>query len=377
MSITFRFAEISDYDRISQFLAQYWAENHVYTRDRGLFDWTFGRRSHWKHHGYSFALAEANGELVGTLGGIPFTFNNRGQRSQGVWIANYALRPDCRKGTTAFKLLDTFRGEPYDLTVACGLNPETTVIYRVLRGRVLAPMARHMATMRGSEARMAELLALAHPGWEPDRVARLSEAFALDKDPAPVSDWSACIPDSWDAANWSKVAQATVGAARDAEYLKWRYVDHPTFDYKILALEDGARTGLIVWRLESIHVQDECGMRPFDEFIRVVEFLPASRENARRLLSALTLVAEDLDVLGMDFFGYDATSRKCLSEFGMRAVDTVSDGRLIPTRFQPLDSKTTEAHNAMFASEGTPECVPDDDCCWYWTKSDSDQDRPN
>lgn len=377
MAIEFRFATEADYERISSFLSAYWAENHVYTRNRALFDWTFGRKSHWHREGYSFALAEDGGEVVGTLGGIPYTFNNRGRTSDGVWIANYALRPDYRKGATAFKLLDMFRGDPYDLTVACGLNPDTTVIYRVLRGRVLPPMPRHLATMAGREGRMAELLGVAHRGWEADRIARLSEAFVLGHRREPVSGWGEDVPASWDKENWALIANETIGAVRDAEYLKWRYAEHPTFDYRVLALDEGDRTGLIVWRLETIHVEDSGKLRPFDQFIRIVEFLPSSRENATGLLRALTSLAEDLDVIGMDYFGYDATSRRYLSEFGLRAVDTEPDGRLIPTRFQPLDGKTTEVYNAMFASADTPDCSVDDKCCWYWTKSDSDQDRPN
>ena len=36
---------------------------------------------------------------------------------------------------------------------------------------------------------------------------------------------------------------------RDAEYLNWKYVDHPSLDYRaLLASRDGRNTGYIVWR---------------------------------------------------------------------------------------------------------------------------------
>lgn len=377
MGIDFRFAETSDYDRISEFLASHWAEDHVYTRDRALFDWTFGRRSHWVGSGYSFALAEEHGEVVGTLGGIPFTFNDRGRTSEGVWIANYALRPDYRKGATAFKLLDMFRGEPYEVTIACGLNPETTVIYRVLRGRVLPPMPRHVAVLPGRQDRMAALIGTAHPDWDGDRIDRLSAAFTMNTRLSAPEQWGDNIPDCWDAAEWPRISKATIGAARDAQYLRWRYIDHPSFEYKIVTREDAGRTGLAVWRRETINVQEGCTLRPFDDFMRIVEFLPVSKANAGELLGCLVSLADRLNVVGMDFFGYDSWSRQYLNELGMLAVDGEPDGSLIPTRFQPLDGKATQVYNAMFADDRTPECSVGGDCRWYWTKSDSDQDRPN
>ena len=72
MSLDVRYAQLDDYPRLSALLDTYWAKEHVYVRQRSLFDWTFGRRELWPHDGYSFALAEDHGEVVGILGGVPF-----------------------------------------------------------------------------------------------------------------------------------------------------------------------------------------------------------------------------------------------------------------------------------------------------------------
>ena len=55
MSLDVRYAQLDDYPRLSAFLDTYWAKDHVYVRQRSLFDWTFGRRDLWAHDGYSFA----------------------------------------------------------------------------------------------------------------------------------------------------------------------------------------------------------------------------------------------------------------------------------------------------------------------------------
>ena len=84
MSIEFRYVGRDEYPRVSQFLDQHWAKNHIYVRERPLFDWTFTRKNHWEDGTYSFAVAENAGEIVAILGGIPFKFNCLGKSSQAV-----------------------------------------------------------------------------------------------------------------------------------------------------------------------------------------------------------------------------------------------------------------------------------------------------
>src|SRR5690606_37302886 len=100
---------------------------------------------------YTMAVGEENGELVGILGGIPFTFNVFGASAPGIWMANYVIRPDYRRGPTALRLLSMLRGDPYAATVAFGINPATGKIYQVLRGKVLPRIPRHFAVLPGCE----------------------------------------------------------------------------------------------------------------------------------------------------------------------------------------------------------------------------------
>ena len=41
------------------------------------------------------------------------------------------------------------------------------------------------------------------------------------------------------------------------------------------------------------------------------------------------------------------------------------------------DGKGGGILSAMFMQTEVPACADAGDCPWYWTKSDSDQDRPN
>jgi GNAT superfamily N-acetyltransferase len=138
MSLEVRYAQLDDYPRLSAFLDTYWAKDHVYVRQRSLFDWTFGRRDVWAHDGYSFALAEDHGEVVGILGGVPFVMNCFGRTSPGVWLANYMVCPDYRRGALAVRLLNMFRQPLFTVTIAFGVSMAAVPLYTALRARVTA-----------------------------------------------------------------------------------------------------------------------------------------------------------------------------------------------------------------------------------------------
>ncbi len=377
MALDFRFARPDEYPAISQFLHEYWAQNHVYCRERELFDWTFRRPDQWTGDGYSFSVAEDNGELAGILGGIPFTFNKFGRTSRGMWIVNYVIRPDHRKGSAALQLLSQFRKPEFNPVIAFGINPATTAIYRVLRGQVLDEIPRHFMVLPGAEHRMANLLQAAYPDWTAPRAREMADAFVLRQASAVECESSPLIPRSWDANEWPAIAGRTIGAVRDAAYLNWRYRKHPIFEYRFIAVRDGSLTGLAVWRLETIRRQTPEGRLDLDKIGRLVEFLPASTSNGEALMSAFARELRDAGAFGADFYGYHGQTRCMLRQFGFRETSHHPDGRAIPSRFQPLDGKGGGILSAMFMQSEVPACADAGDCPWYWTKSDSDQDRPN
>ena len=377
MPVEFRYATLDEYPRISAFLDQHWARSHVYTRMRSLFDWTFHRGSHWDEHSYSFSLAEDGGELVGILGGIPFTLNAFGRASKAIWIVNYVVRADYRRGVTALKLLSSFRRPEFSAVVAFGINPATASIYQVLRGQVLPQIPRHFMVFPSKRERMKRLLQITYPDWPEDRTAALAAAFEISKMPASRGTSGHSIPLHWDERDWTEFASRTIGAVRDTDYLIWRYREHPVFEYRFITVPDGFRTGLAVWRLETIHRQTAEGLAEVDRIARLVEFMPASPANAEDLHAAFLGEAEAAGAMCADYYGYHGEFRRWLHELGFRGAEFHPDGPALPSRFQPLDPKGGGIASAMFLENGVPPAATDVECCWYWTKSDSDQDRPN
>ena len=377
MTIEIRYATLDEYARISRFLDQYWRKDHVYVRDSRLFDWTFNRGDLWDREGYSFVLAEDKGETVGTLGGIPFQFNCLGRPSRGIWYVNLMLHPLYRKGPLFIRMLKMFQRSPYDIHAVAGMTGRAAEIYNKLGWTVFENIPRHLIVLPHRVDRMAALLRLTYGEWPLSRAQTLARFFSRKLYASNSAPTLEKIPPSWDENDWPHIAQRTIGAARDRGYLRWRYLEHPNFTYRFTVVREGDRSGLAVWRLETIRRSTPEGLIDVDRFGRIVEFLPTSLPNARALLSQLLAELHEANAIGADYYGYHAEIRRWLNDVGFRDIDDHPDGKLIPARFQPLDGRGGYVRSAVLGNAALPRAFGDRDCVWYWTRSDADQDRPN
>ena len=377
MTIRLRYAKLGDFPRIRNFLDQHWQKDYVYVRQPELFDWTFSRADLWDQEGYSFALLEDKDEVVGILGAIPFVFNRLGEGFRAVWFANYMVRTEYRRGPLALRLLSAFHRPPYSLEIVFGLNPRVVPIYQRIGWQLLKPIPRHFVVLPEAAERMKELLRMTHPDCESHRAESLVSRFTLEEISDKSVPFARELPENWDLCDWPEIASRSIGAARDANYLTWRYLKHPSFQYRFLTVPDGRRTGLAVWRLETIRRKTCHGNEDVDKVGRLVEFLPASRNNAAQLLSVFCNQLRAAGALGADSFGYHGENNSWLEEFGFHAVETDSDSQMIPSRFQPLEPRSGTLLGAVRAQDELSLGSEGSDGIWYWTKSDADQDRPN
>jgi hypothetical protein len=126
-----------------------------------------------------------------------------------------------------------------------------------------------------------------------------------------------------------------------------------------------------------IHQLDGEVRKPLHNIARLVEFMPVSEGNAEQLVAAFLNEARKAGAFGADYYGFHGPSRRQLVQAGLKMTQSHEAGEHIPSRFQPLDGKGGEILSAGMLEGGIPECEISDDCPWYWTKADSDQDRPN
>ena len=380
MSIQVRYLNYGEYDKAAEFVDRYWAKNHAYVKMPQLFEWTFGHHAYWDQEAYSFAIAEKESEVIGILGGVPFLLNAYGRTSYGVWLANWMVRPSDRSGRCALALLKQFNRPPFDATIAFGINRDVALIYRAMKWNVVEDIPRYFFILPDAIERMTGLLACTYPDWDVQRAQSLAKAVALtgfQSAPAAADRFFPPEWNSWDQHTWAQFALETTGAARNSAYLKWRYLEHPIFKYRFITAPEGDRIGLAIWRLETIRQSTPDGLKDLDVIGRLVEFMPVSEHNCKVLLALVVSDLYQCGAMGADFYCYQGRIGTWLNQAGINEVGLHPSGKSIPARFQPLEVRGGQIMSAVSYHAESPSYPLSPDCCWYWTKSDADQDRPN
>ncbi|MCA9623725.1 MAG: GNAT family N-acetyltransferase [Myxococcales bacterium] len=376
MKFDLRYLGAEEYPRLAAFIAEHWGPDHPYVKRRALFDWTFRRGELWDREGYSWLYAEDGGTMISSLGAIPFELNIRGKTVPAVWPVTWMTAEAYRHTGVGLWLFGMLRRPPFKAIVCFGAREAAADIYRALRFQMVDDIPRRVALLSQRQELATRLLEHTHPDWAPSRVDAVTRFYSPNWEPGSstrvdIADfWS-----RWDDHGWQAWAPELVGAKRDARYLAWRYRDHPEVDYQILAVEDDGRIGLLVWRLEPVHIDRDMAM---GSFARIVELLPASPSNARALLSTLWSDLSALpEVIGADYYNYHGLTGGWLAEAGMALSDAHPDGQGIPSGFQPIDRRCKPIPNAVWIRHGKGPSFPfDPGDAWYWTKSDSDRDVP-
>jgi GNAT superfamily N-acetyltransferase len=299
---------------LQEFVDEHWRRGHVLARDAELLRWQHRSRSDPER--LSVLVAEEDGRLVAMLGWIEPDACAGDERVPGGWMTNWLVVPEARGRGLGLALVEHALGTAYELVGALGANAATR---HVLGGAGFVEVGMHRWVRVFDEDALRELLG----GRE------------LPRPEAP--------PELGD-------GNGFVGACRDAEFVRWRYEEHPRFRYDVV--DDFA-----AWRIERIAGSSA-------KVARIVDFL-GDEHLARR-------VAEEADRAGVVFADFSCTSAR----FGrpLEAAGFVPDPGL-PGRFQPLDFSDRPIVSCFWAAPRLDVDFAAGDL--YVTRADSDLDRPN
>ena len=372
-----RLATIDEYSDISTFINQYWKKNHAYTKSKELFDWTFLDNPVWNEFGYSISIAIESSSIVGMLGTIPFELNVYGQNFKACWLVNWLLIPEARKGRVGLNLLNLFsKNHGYD-TVSFGINDTVSRLYAALKWQHM-PLIPRMVWINSNRTNNAEkLLIETNPNYSiteireyiSNHTTTLKEINSLS-----VITLDKIKSEDWDNNGWEIWRYKTVGCSRNYQYLKWRYLEHPIYRYESRILPDGANIGLIIWRVEMTSKANLIGqLEEFLPIARIVEFLPTSDINAIELMSEFIKYSDSLGVVAGDFYCYNQEICQILNNIGF-LTSNIHTGIVLPNYTQPVANGGVIRSAINIAQSHK---IDANASSWYWTRSDSDQDRPN
>jgi GNAT superfamily N-acetyltransferase len=228
-----------DVDAVRRFIDTHWRHGHVLARDASLLRWQFDQTRTKANtlQGLSILLAWQGDRIVGMLGLIYFDFTIRGIVVPGVWLSHWLTIPESRAHGVGLKLLWAVHDLGYDAIFVLGTNQTATKVYSALGFELLPCMPRWIGVFDvGKTARVLEGV---NPGTEVKKIDDICAQYCIDmgsrassNSNVKVVEWSESFAAAWDSFWTVELASTLLSPTKDSSYLKWRYIDHPTFKYR-------------------------------------------------------------------------------------------------------------------------------------------------
>ncbi len=328
--ITIRRAEIKDIPTIMQFMEDHWLHGYILAHDREFFDWQFvhdGKVNIW------IGIDDETGKLYAIQCMIIYRDAPNPDVSGSVWIAI-----KCPNPMLAVDIQDFMWQElnPRD-TFSPGLKPDAIRVVELL-GYQAIPMDHYYRLNDKENYRIAIVKDKTIP-QVPDTGYTLSPCNSIRDMQTVISEESliASVP------------------SKDYRYIKWRYFDHPIFNYdlwKIVNLE-GCPEGILITREEYANDARIC---------KIVDLYGRS-ELFEKLTTAFDKLMIEKDYEFIDVYSYGVLT-EIYEKAGMLRCDVNSEN-IIPNYYQPY---TPVNSDIMLVPPGVPNA--------RIFRGDSDQDKP-
>jgi len=361
-----------DADRVSRFIDSHWRKGHVLSCQPSLYAWQF-KDSRYPNR-LSALLAIRGRELVGHLGLIHSDLNLRGRRVAALWTSLWFVMPGAEAAGAGVALMRRAQEEAGGAVGVLRYNREAELPLKAMGFGLLTEVPRWIKMGHGPA--LAELLDGSSHDYQVSTVDRLREAsqraHAESVHGLEIVDWQRVGSQAWDEVWRRELAPRRLGAWLGADYIVWRYVEHPVYKYHVRVArwpgEQGRINGLMVYRLQDLPDKN-CRV------LRLLELVGDRRETAG-LLGELSDLSAESDVAFVDFH---CTSNDLVSQ--LAEAGFVLESRLpdrLPYLFQPLDFRQEPLPAGLWVKRDDPALAELLD--WsrvYITRGLGDQDRPN
>jgi len=343
-----------------------WRRGHILAHDEKLFLWQYGRGKDSEHLG--FLIAEAEEGIVACSGTILLPYHYYGKSLHGGCGAITVVSPPYRESGLGLTLMPEADRE-LDIICSCGISKRIAIIFRLQGRHVFEEFPR--AVCLGKEQALESYLrgAAYTPG---ERRLVQTSCSRLVKTPAQagfrLEELNADNLEEWDAAWNGLFAPHLIGVARTADYLRWRYWEHPRFRYQVLLARNaqGQICGLTAWR----NIELPGGISA----MRILDFLPLDESAGRALASGLAQAIPE----HCAYVEHSALGRRWE---GLKHLGLSRQGsRLLSVHTSPpekeccalLAAYLVNAERVGLSAKAFVES-PDN----YVTLADTDQDRPH
>ncbi len=357
-------AEVKDLFPMSE-----WAHMHAFVQEcyrpdhvlccRKFFEWMFQVKKNDGHA--TMVCGWDQGRLMSIHGYVPLPvhWGRLDQPVKAQWTMNWMTRQEAPKGLGWVLMRRIQKMGPLQLSVNAStigapfLQPLGWVFYSKLPRYVCVFDQAQCVPMLQAQCRPQDL-----------------DAYSFD--PGILSsdaDRSSEMGERGYAPRWELYPELAYATVRSRDYMQWRYLDHPVFEYHVNVLGDPKRPAVCVSRIEQAYgVQNALVGRIVDFFY------PADDQGKREGKALLAEVLRGLNAKGCayaDCIMSNAEYGQTLSECGVKAE--AQEYQLLPMRLTPVE-RVVRCQNVIFSATGGLS-VPGLDKM-YVTKSDLEGDGP-
>jgi hypothetical protein len=361
MTYEVRFPTHSETPAIVRFISSTWGRNHILAKDMDLLQWQLSWHHSQKMRGSGVsALTVWNGdEIVGMQGLIHAPFRIGTERLTSVWLCNLMVAEQHRPCGVGARLMTSVHNLPVDVIATSGINLDILPLYRKMRYHIIDSLDRYIHV---NDAKQFD--ALTGCQGSGDQIARSAHTSFSTLNLTHDDDFD----EFWPIFSDRSLRANHVGIDRTREYMRWRYVQHPRFSYKIVTARDGDNfiLGVIIFRIEQISGFD-------GKVMRVLEIDAIDDTIFSFMLGEAGEISRQYGVIFSDYYSSIDISA-IIADGGWAPSSRFS--KAIPAYFQPLDYRAQQV--SVAARTLKPGFLPRDwDGLLNVAKSDGDQDRPN
>ena len=339
MNYTIRLCRRDELDKLSDFIRRFWKSNHIFLTEKKILDW-----QHLEGENYNFVVAnyEPKDEFHGILGFISpeFFSNGKVSKSEQIWLAIWKVEKSLSvSNSIGIDLLNFIKERYRPKTIsAIGINREVWHVYRLLGFKV---------------GKLCQGYIL-NPKWKNFKITQLKNSQDPGMKFENSSDETTAIHEI-DSEKLIELNLASTSFKRcfGYEYIKQRFLNHPTFSYNVYAVRRGnLLLSIFIARIARVS-SSKC--------LRIVDFWGLENSDSTFHQAFVKLIEkEDCEYIDVISSNSDFAQ---LSKIGF-ILNT--EDSYVPHLFEPFLSARSEV---MFATSADYD-VP-------MFKADSDLDRPN
>lgn len=364
MSLQFRWLNKNEVAYGMSCIEQLWRHNHILSRDAALFEWQYGRGK--TPDTLSFLVAEDDGMPVGCSGMILLPFHLCGRYIPGGVGAITIIEPKYRLKAHGIHLMNE-ADKGLQIVGSIGINPRVALLYK-MQGRYAMDIFPRYSCVVNDEM----LLKYFEYAQNSDTIdlSRFTSCSHLVRPQIPaglkVSPFTVDDLVEWEL-TWQKdFAPKLLGIARNSEYLRWRYFEHPSFNYNLYIVRNSVGKIIGFTAFRHISLGNEISQ------LRILDFLVANEEAGNALSAYIAEIVPDTAA----FIEHSSTGNQwsALRSIGMSPTGSemfsvytkppdLHHCNIIASFFVKLPSHSAETllTNPRF----------------YMSLADGDQDRPN